>query len=237
MEKCDLIKNDIPHFISYNYTMSWLEFGKTLVDNAWYGSGIGTVSDKYPLDISPAPKTFGIWGVIYYGIFITLLLTEHLDDDTCKQLFAESMQLNRKWIRVFTSDDRAEAYKVIAQLQTTNQSLVTALRAKGVNNYYMEMYSTWVNAATILSERIANYGDGGDSVETLYSTVRDTYDDKDISYAERITLQWAIQGISPQNSTQGFDDLKRTLLQDGQVVSFAELFGIENNQSGGVVRL
>lgn len=216
--------------------MSWLEFGKTLFDNAWYGSEIGAVSDKYPLDISPAPKTFGIWGVIYYGIFITLLLTEHLDD-TCEPLFAESMRLNRRWIKVFTSDDPAEAYVVIKELRDVNIELVAALRTKGINNYYVEMYSTWVNAATILSKRIANRGDGEDSVETLYSTIRDTYDGKDISYAEWITLQWAIQGISPKNNTQQFAVLKSALLQDGQVVSFAELIGIENKRGGGVFSL
>jgi hypothetical protein len=216
--------------------MSWLEFGKTLMDNAWYGSGIGVVSDKYPLDISPTPKTFGIWGVIYYGIFMTLLLTEHLDD-TCEPLFAESMRLNRRWIKVFTSDDPAEAYAVIQQLKDVNIALVAALRAKGINNYYVEMYSTWVNTATILSKRIANYGDGEDQVETLYATIRDTYDGKEISYAERITLQWAIQGISPKTNTQRFAVLKSTLLHHGQLVSFAELLGIENKRGGGVFSL
>ena len=216
--------------------MSWLEFGKTLLDNAWYGSKIGPLSDKYPLDISPAPATFGIWGVIYYGIFLTLLLTEHLDDYKCAPLFAESMRLNRKWIRVFTSDDPAEAYVVIRQLRDVNVELVAALRVKTVNNYYVEMYSTWVSVATILSERIANRGDGVDDVEVLYSTICDMYAGKEISYAEKITLQWAIQGISPKKNLELFDALKRGVT-DGGVVSLAKLIGIENGRGGGVVRV
>jgi len=212
--------------------MSLVEFGRTLLENAWYGSGINTVSVKYPLDISPSSETFKIWGVIYSGIFATLLLTEHLDDSTCKELFSESMRLNREWIKVFTSGDRAEGYVIIKKLKETNDELVVALRAKGVNNYYLEMYSTWVTAANILSNRIANYGDGEDSVEILYTTIYDMYQNKEISYAERTTLRWAIQGITPPTSSQKFTDLKNALLKDGEVMSFAELIGIENKQSG-----
>jgi tryptophan-rich sensory protein len=211
--------------------MSWLEFGRTLLDNAWYGSRIGPISDKYPLDISPAPATFGIWGVIYYGIFITLLLTEHMDDNTCAPLFAESMRLNRQWIRVFTSDDPAEAYDVIRKLRDVNVKLVAALRAKGVNNYYVEMYSTWVSVATVLSERIASYGDGKDPVEALNVAIRDMFAGKEISYAESVTLRWAIQGISPTKNLELFDMLKKSL-SDGRVVTLAELIGIDRRNAG-----
>ena len=98
------------------------------------------------------------------------------------------------------------------------------------------LYGARVNAATILSERIANRGDGADDVEVLVQTIRDTYGGKEISYAERTTLQWAIQGISPTKNLKLFDTLKSSL-SDGQAVSFAKLLGIENGGSGGVVRL
>jgi hypothetical protein len=105
--------------------------------------------------------------------------------------------------------------------------LVCHLRKKGINNYYIEMYNTWVNAASVLNEGIVKKDDPKfDPADALYRTIEDTYGGQQISYAEKITLQWAIQGIQTDNLK--LDELKRSLLPSDTTVSFGELFGIEN---------
>ena len=212
--------------------MSWIEFGKTLIINAIYAPGIQAISDRYPLEITPSTETFQIWGVIYYGIFLTLLLTDHLDDKISTELFDKSLMLNQEWVQAFASDEITKANEKIAKLREINKELVAHLRSKGVNNYYIEMYNAWVNIASVLNNRIEKYNSNDDkqAINELYENVYKTYDDNNISYAEKITLQWAIQGINliSENNDVPFYHFKKLLLGGNKQISFAELFGIEN---------
>lgn len=209
--------------------MPWVEFLRTLSENAWYAPRIKSISDKYPLEITPRPETFQIWGAIYYGIFISLLFTDHFDDQQSTCLFEESMRLNRKWVQSFAADNRDSANQTMKRLQKVNQELVVRLRDQGVNNFYIEMYTTWVNAESILNECIADYNDDDrKSVDTFYETIFDTYNNESLSYAEKITLQWVVQGINPKYRNQKFDFMKEVLLDNFRKVTLAELFGIEN---------
>lgn len=207
--------------------MSWLKFGETLVVNGWYASGIQTISDENRLDITPVAETFEIWGVIYYGLFMTLLTTEHLNGKKEAALFNRSMTLNQRWLAAFSSRENIEAIRIMKHLRCINSQLVCYLREKGINNYYIEMYNTWVNAMSALSETIVNKDDPCfDAVDAIYQTIENTYNGKRISYAEKITLQWTIQGIKIKN--RKFDVLKRALFPFDTEVTFGELFGIEN---------
>ena len=46
-----------------------------IIFNYLLGGDIKTTSDKYKLDITPAPFTFAIWGVIY-GLLLYISITK-----------------------------------------------------------------------------------------------------------------------------------------------------------------
>lgn len=178
--------------------MPWYDFANTLLSNAWYGPSTGTISDKYPLKITPTDETFSIWIVIYYGL-AEFLWSSDLNTET-RELFKTSMSLNRDWIEAFTSEDLTRALDIMKQLRQTNDLLDNS-----VENHYIEMYAVWVRIAAVLNECI---------VETYVNQKKDTsleklknlLNDTSMTDVEKQTLRWAIQGITRKQNYTIQDD-------------------------------
>ncbi len=87
----------------------YLPFGTTLLTilSNGIGANIKEISDKYKIDITPAPFTFSIWGIIY-GLLLYITFT-HFKEFLYTQtpygsiftLFVISAVLNATWIQVW----------------------------------------------------------------------------------------------------------------------------------------
>ncbi|WP_313468333.1 TspO/MBR family protein [Carnobacterium sp.] len=141
------------------------------------------MSDKYLTPITPAPFTFGIWGVIYTLVFISiiiLILNRNKESykrtiDTLSPLFWLSSLFNVGWIITFLYDKVLVSTVLILAL-TVVLAVINRLivkindNRKNILSLTFGLYNGWLLIATIVNiaaylEKI-NWKRGGLSEET-----------------------------------------------------------------------
>ena len=142
---------------------------------------VGNVSDKYPLDVTPAGWTFAIWGVIYVWQLLWLLYgwrfvlrpsSARIIPLLTYVLFSVSCLLNIGWIYAFTNEQLALSFVLLFLISV---SLYATIGVSVVVFYYrvehlkrqeqkvdlvlttallhngLAVYATWTSVATLLN--------------------------------------------------------------------------------------
>ena len=160
--------------------------------NARLGRRVGEVSLEYPVAIQPTNESFGIWGVIYYRIFwYSLVITNReLDADYCTIATA-----NSRWLEHFVNLEFEEAFGTIIELREALDVLRNKVGFR-FDRFTLDVYYTWVSAATILQSGIYNkYVE--ETGDTSYDELLALLDglESDLSDARKRTLEWIVSGV------------------------------------------
>ena len=122
-----------------------------IIFNYLLGGDIKTTSDKYKLDITPAPFTFAIWGVIY-GLLLYISIKHSKEMDNIIILYLVSCVLNVLWLYIYSKNI------VLSSIILTLLSIVLfIILYKIVDSkshiiiITFAIYSTWVLIASLLN--------------------------------------------------------------------------------------
>ncbi len=123
------------------------------------GNSIKEISDKYKIDITPAPYTFGIWGIIY-SLLIYVTFNHHqeiLNTETkygsIFTLFIISAVLNALWIQAWGKNLELSSV-ILILLAFTLIIITTELNKAGVDKiiiYTFGIYTAWAIVASLLN--------------------------------------------------------------------------------------
>jgi hypothetical protein len=154
---------------------SAVAFIATIAVNATFGADNGTVSNQYPLVITPAGAAFSIWALIYLALlaFVVQLFRLRADGVALNCLFLLSCVLNAAWIISFVREYMALQAVIILALAVVLFLLREEVAGlDGWCRIAFSLYLGWLIAACALGVsicvkyRILSFSD--DSQHMLY---------------------------------------------------------------------
>lgn len=137
-----------------NRNFAWLAFGAMIITNIFRSGGensVGSLSDRYYLDVTPAGFTFSIWGLIYTSLAVQIYRGAF---DNSIKLFSASCLFNILWLFFWTTPSLSPhlelSFLSLLALSITLLSLWSRVK-DDLSASLLSIYVAWVIGATFLN--------------------------------------------------------------------------------------